>query len=728
MTRTVSSAARWRLISITVREFRGVAKERCFEFNGRPGLLHGNNGVGKSTVALALQWILYGHFPSGVLQNASPDRFLSPVHAKNKGYSGEVLLGRGKERLTILRDAAKKDLKVSCGGETWLGAAAEARRDALLGLDMDSFSRAVLLQQSRVRGILLDDPKERNKALDRLLGMDAVEHLLELLRPKDFSRAAVALRRKSASEQERFDDLQELLGDQLATAQQRARTLKFLNKDLNPTGLRTRCAELGRDLVALGNKYHVDLTDLPACADPASIDSFSKALTSHAQRIRTRAQLRQQLAPVEKAISTYTALRDSWVEQHTARDDKASIFAKLVKKHGERETILETQMVTGNKLQELRRELQSANDTRQLIDDARALLVRENLKSCPVCEQVFPMRSDIVARLKARSLSLASKETNRIETRVVTEQNRMTAAEESLAVLKEGTADLNSTQKDLDALRMKVIKALGGSGISESKILVRLDEALRKHEGERAAIADRIDLMEQDIGELELRHGALREGLLPVIVKREELAAHEAAGKKAKDRHARDEARAGRMDDIAEQIDVIRKALLSAKQHLAGESLRKAGPRAQALYRTLVKQPVFDTLTIQTTPRANKVDYTFTVSTKAAIATARDARLVLSDGQLTATALSLFFALAESAGHELDLLYVDDPTQNLDHPCKEAMAKVITELAQHRQIIVSTHDEDFVSFLQAEGFSQGAVVHHIKSWNGTPTIETSSPS
>jgi len=140
-----------------------------------------------------------------------------------------------------------------------------------------------------------------------------------------------------------------------------------------------------------------------------------------------------------------------------------------------------------------------------------------------------------------------------------------------------------------------------------------------------------------------------------------------------------------------------------------------------------VKQPVFDALRIQTMACANKVDYSFEVSSKGVRTTTRDARLVLSDGQLTATALALFFGLAESTAHEIDLLYVDDPTQNLDLPCKEAMAKLIAEMARRRQIIVSTQDEDFVSFLDAAGFQRGAVVHHLKAWDGNPTVETFRP-
>jgi DNA repair exonuclease SbcCD ATPase subunit len=727
MTTPGPSSTRWRLASITIRQFRGVAKEHRFEFNGRPGMLHGNNGVGKSTVALALQWILYGRFPEGVLQNASPDRFLSPAQAKGKQSSGEVVLSRGREKLVISRDAATKELKVALGGETWVGAQAEEKREALLGLDMDSFPRAVLLQQSRIRALLLDDVKERNKALDRLLGMDSVEHLLDLLRPKDFANGAAAWREKVRIEQQRFAEREQLLGEQLEAAQQRARALKFLNKDFNPTGLRTRCADLGRDAVALGRKYRVNLAELPECTDPARVDSFSKAFAKHLQAIRVQSELKQRLAPVEKDISTWTALCEGWNERLQQRDEHAAALAQLVKKHGEEQSLVEERTRSEAKLKELRRALKAAGDTRQLLEDARALIARDRPSSCPVCEQPLPARLDLAARLEERSASLASDEMARLEAGIEKARTRVEAIDEARELLKSGKAELTACQKDLEKHRQRVIDALGGGGIVENKVLARLDEALAKRDAERVAIGAGIAAMEQDLEELELRQGAFREGLVPVVAKRDELAAHEDAAKKARTLHARDEARAEKLEALAMQLDAIRKALLTAKQDLAGESLRKAGPRAQQLYRALVKQPVFDTLEIQTTPRANKVDYTFTVSSQGASATVRDARLVLSDGQLTATALALFFGLAESTAHEVDLLYVDDPTQNLDLPCKEAMAKVIAELARRRQVIVSTQDEDFVSFLDAEGFQREAVVHHLKAWDGNPTVETSSP-
>ena len=42
--------SRWRLDSVEINGFRGVAGKRRFDFLGKNGLLFGPNGQGKSTV------------------------------------------------------------------------------------------------------------------------------------------------------------------------------------------------------------------------------------------------------------------------------------------------------------------------------------------------------------------------------------------------------------------------------------------------------------------------------------------------------------------------------------------------------------------------------------------------------------------------------------------------------------------------------------------------------
>ena len=94
----MSEESRWRLRSIRIRSFRGVADEQIYDFAGKSGLLHGNNGVGKSTVAQCIQWTIYGKFPSEVLSNVGQKGFLSPVGAKTDAWFGQVMLQSGRSR------------------------------------------------------------------------------------------------------------------------------------------------------------------------------------------------------------------------------------------------------------------------------------------------------------------------------------------------------------------------------------------------------------------------------------------------------------------------------------------------------------------------------------------------------------------------------------------------------------------------------------------------------
>ncbi|HET9597961.1 MAG TPA: AAA family ATPase [Anaeromyxobacteraceae bacterium] len=719
------TAARWRLASITVRHFRGVGGEQTYAFDGLPGMLHGDNGVGKSTAAVALQWILFGRFQGDVLPNSKLDSFLCPVQGRGKAYSGEVVFSRGAERLAIARDGGARAFTVQLGTRSWTGAEAEARRDELLGLDMDTFVRAVLLQQSRIRGLLLDEPKERNKALDRLLGMDTAEHVLELLRPKDFADAAEAAREAMAGEQQDLASKEQLLGQQLEDAQRAARELRFQSNDLNATGLAARYADLSRDLVALGRRYQVGLEPLPACAGLAQVRATAAAFERAVKAIRLGSELAKRLSPVQKAIADLTTLAERAREALAERDAALAAVEALVKDRGERKALLARQAEQQERRKALERDRKDADALRELLRDAHAFVARARRAECPVCERALPQGGDLAGRLRERVEGSATEASERLSAAIEEASRRI---EEIASALDEHAGlekRVELARQAAEKVREKAGEALGAA-IAESKLQVRLEEALGARRDEERKLARSVEAMEADLDEIARRDAEIRAVLVPVVQKRAEVAAHEEKAEAAKRRHAATEARAAAMEARAIQLESIRKAVIAAKEDLANGLLARAAPRAQELYRRLVRQPVFDALEIEANAKASKVDYTFQVKAGRG-GPARDARLVLSDGQLTATALALFFGLAESTQHGLDLLYVDDPTQNLDNRCKEAMAKVIAEIARRRQVVVSTQDEDFVTYLAGEGFPQRAVIHHLKAWDGDPTVATSRP-
>lgn len=76
-----------------------------------------------------------------------------------------------------------------------------------------------------------------------------------------------------------------------------------------------------------------------------------------------------------------------------------------------------------------------------------------------------------------------------------------------------------------------------------------------------------------------------------------------------------------------------------------------------------------------------------------------DPRRVLSEGEQRATALADFLTEIQVSGNCCGLVF-DDPVNSLDHERKRLIAKRIAEEANHRQVIVFTHDLVFVAKLK----------------------------
>ena len=719
-----STNARWRLASVKIRSFRGVADELTYEFDGRSGLLHGDNGAGKSTVAQSIQWTLYGKFPSEVLSNTSHKTFLAPVSAKNDDWFGQVTLKSGEQTLVITRDQGTREFSLELGDKTSTGDEAEVERDKLLGLDMAGFVRTVLLHQSRIRGLLLDSPKERNAALDRLLGMDDIEQILSRLKPRDFLKAAESRRTRIAEDERSYHSKEELLVKQRDDAHTQARTHKFLSKDFTKAGLKNAYASVAEQLSRLANEYEVELSPLSDCTEVDLADGISFEVAEALRTVRTKSKLQARLTPLNNSLVNYATLGKSMSEAFAERAGIETRKSAWATDHGPHPALVEKRSAAEKTLGARRQALKAAGQLRQLLAEGKGYIEVEPSEHCPLCEQSVASAAALISDLSSRLEALASKEASELEGQVVSAAQALEQLDATLKEFDEREEELHSAQDSLDKAREAIVESLGGAGIPEGKVESRLAGAVKELNKEYQDVSKGAEAMEGELSEVEAADRRIREGLVPVLRKRKELAALEDAWVETQMSHRQDYEAAVNLESTADQLAMLRTVLLEAKNELATTTLEQASPRANELYQTLVRHPVFDTLTLATAPKANKLDYSFEVSSGKDKHTAREARMVLSDGQVTATAIGLFFAFSDAETHNLDLLYVDDPTQNLDVSCKEAMAKVVTKIAKQRQVIVSTHDEDFVSYLESEGFFGVAVVHHLQRWDGNPTVKT----
>jgi chromosome segregation ATPase len=482
--------------------------------------------------------------------------------------------------------------------------------------------------------------------------------------------------------------------------------------------------ELDKSLKYLATKYEVNLEPIPECSDVTQAPSASTHVASALSRIRSDSNLQRRLTDINGTISQFQSLKDDFKSRCDSATELRRERDSWLKENGKPEDVTTRRKQLESDLAGARATLKAASELRQLLVDARQYIEHSPSDNCPVCEQTIESSANLVDELSTRLNSMTSEEFAGLEVRVVEIEGEISSVATALQCIDEIQQSLKSAQETVDQLRGQVVEALGGTGIPESKVIGRLDEAILEARREHEELAQGAKTIEEDLSKIQADDRRIHDGLLPVLRSRLDLAQLEDDWKEAQKSRAADEAAAAKLESIADQFTELREALLEAKNEIATDTLAAASPRAEELYKRLVRHPVFDRMKITTVPKANKIDYSFEVSANGEKSSAREARLVLSDGQVTATAIGLFFALSDADTHNLDLLYVDDPTQNLDLPCKEAMAKVIVEIGKQRQVVVSTQDEDFVSFLEAEGFFDSAVVHHLERWDGNPVVTT----
>jgi DNA repair exonuclease SbcCD ATPase subunit len=192
------------LKSLRVCGFRGFLESRSFSLNSPITILFGQNRCGKSSTLNAIEWGLFGSDCSGKQTNIRErvDWVIVNRRGKAGGVTVELVMEspdgeyvvRRKWRARPNRKTPEESVEVELpDGECLSGANASHCLGRLLGSIFRDFATTVYQHQEAIRAILTQAPRERNDAIDRLLGLSDHRNLVNSLnkvnvkrRQKDF--------------------------------------------------------------------------------------------------------------------------------------------------------------------------------------------------------------------------------------------------------------------------------------------------------------------------------------------------------------------------------------------------------------------------------------------------------------------------------------------------------------------------------------------------------------
>src|SRR3989338_3866220 len=193
--------------SIEIEGFRGVNEKKVFDFDKPLVFLFGNNGSGKSSVLGAIEWCLFGDLAYiRYMESRTKDELINTFNLDGK-CKVKISLKYDNETYTLTREkelvTRESSLILKTPHEEFTDDEAQAKCFTLFSLSFDDFYRAVYLHQESIRGLLTDDPKERDKSMDRLFGLERMRDIIESVPLRDIKSTIEDLQTKREKIEER---------------------------------------------------------------------------------------------------------------------------------------------------------------------------------------------------------------------------------------------------------------------------------------------------------------------------------------------------------------------------------------------------------------------------------------------------------------------------------------------------------------------------------------------
>jgi DNA repair exonuclease SbcCD ATPase subunit len=176
-----------------------------------------------------------------------------------------------------------------------------------------------------------------------------------------------------------------------------------------------------------------------------------------------------------------------------------------------------------------------------------------------------------------------------------------------------------------------------------------------------------------------------------------------------------------RAAELVSDIESIREAISLLTNEEASDMLCAAEAAIDSYFHRLTSHPAVSAikLKVDTDTRTQRNDYSITDEG------GNDLTPFLSQGDLNALALAIFLGLAASSKDSgaFGFVLMDDPSQSLDSEHKKQLVKVLDEVAGQKQLVVSTMDGEFHSYL-AEELTKAKKEYVFEAWtpDDGPTI------
>jgi len=678
---------------LKIKGFRAFIEDKEFIFDNPMILLFGDNGTGKSSILNAIEWCLFGNECIGA-KSCIRERIDWEIPNRILGSSTDIIVeleieDESTQGYKILRQwisKTKDKLKVILpDGQSLDAQNSKAKLAQLLKSSFRDFLTTVYQHQEVIRAILTEEPKQRNDAIDRLLGLSDYRNILTGIE-------AAKLKEKQKGMGTAFDSFKEKIEGALGAREsdlkdKRGKTVKKgLKEDqLCEKGALEIASRVKDQLDKFASEAGLSVAVLQVPEQWTHLYEFQEIEGGEIKRFRSEMPDVKKQQDLFGRRAKITALKEKYEQKEK---DWNSVKNEFDVKEKETEKLLAEQKEVGKKIKEKEKQLSEANAKGAAIKRALDYLRLEGIDKniCPVCGS---KQSDLLSNLEKEYVERYEKVLGKIEDELnglKDRQNEIKIWVEEYDVIKRS---FEGAYEAMRKVKKEIGDALDREITAKDDLDTILSNALKKVNKELEELQQAVETKQETLDGIvsSLEKMQLIVDILSLEEKKKIVEQIQQSSEYQQMEELKD-----RMAILVDDVEKIKQAISESSHEAAQEKVAAAGAAIDNYFRRIANHPAVTKIefSVRVDSRTARNFYEFKDQSGESLTP------TLNQGGLNALALSIFLGMTSLKGatQPFGFVMLDDPSQSSGSAYKEKLVEVLDEVLDERMVILSSMDKE----------------------------------
>jgi DNA repair exonuclease SbcCD ATPase subunit len=697
------------ITKVKVKGFRGFTDDdQEFDLSSPITILFGGNGKGKSSLLNSIEWCVFGNECIGKNTGIRERVYWEVKNRNTKVCYVELEIKENDKKYIVRRlwKSPKKDelFIISPEGKTIDGEEAKKELVKLTkNFSFKDFLTSIYQHQEVIRFFVIQEPKDRNEAIDRLLGLYEYRNIIDGINKVGIKGEILQNEIDNISKQ-----IEVKIGvwkKQIDEKKKELNTQGIQDNEISEDSAKKLALNIKKSLEEFSQQIELDLTETFRKAEVFNFNEFCKLAKSEITRLRTEMpdikeqnELFKKISEIKRDLNDYKRAQEIFTERNKLLQD-------FIQENGKIEELENKKISKENKIKEKENEKEKINLLAVIIEKVIKYLKSDMItNTCPVCGTE---KEGLLGQLEKDYQEKYKKQLEGIDKELEEKKNELKKIENLISEYKKREDGKRRSEKELQEVseRIRSTWKIGEKEDIEkwlNNLKIYLEDSIKKIEIMVKDKQEKLNKIEENINILSKIYEVLK---LETQMEKARNIERSEDWKKL-------QGKANEFKKFAEKIENIISAIKKASTAEAKKKIESVKEKISKYFTTITNHPMISQINFEVVedPRIGGNSYEFKDNKGENIIP------ILSQGNLNVLALSIFLALAESQDSPFNFLIFDDPSQSLGSFEKFKFLEILNNIAEKRNLIISTMDEEFFD-LSEKIFTKRKIVYQFKNWS-----------